>query len=151
MPAYHLVFENLHPRTLAATKRLMDARPHSQSRRKQLALMRTWLQEVSAVYGLKTPAIGFNKRAGHGIYLPEANTILMPHYSTVTLLHEFRHAMQHHTRRVKVLKLYEGDPTEEDARAWSLSLYHQVNPRGLRRLVEARKVYHLTLADLDAV
>jgi len=52
-------------------------------------------------------------------------------------LHEFRHHYQHHRHNV------EFGAMEDDARAWSLSLYHTVAPRRFRYLVENNMVIHL--------
>lgn len=132
---YHRRFRNQHRKTLDATRRLMrgwtDATVDAQWERSRL-----WLAEVSAVYGMTTPTLHKIRRGlGHGYYNIESHSIHMPYPSIVTLLHEFRHAYQHsHPSRMVA-------DVEDDARAWSLSLYYRVAPRTLRRLASQGRVF----------
>jgi len=134
---YHRRFRNQHRKTLDATRRLIKGwtavPPESQWEKSRL-----WLAEVSAVYGVSTPTLHHQPRgAGAGYYRHATNSIHMPYPSIVTLLHEFRHAYQHsHPSRMVADK-------EDDARAWSLSLYYRVAPRTLRRLVSEGRVLYM--------
>lgn len=124
---YHLKFRNIKPATKAATKRLMSNWSTSNPTGRE-AKMRTWLTEVSSIYGIQEPTLIVGDRyANYGYYRPATNTINMPYASIVTLLHEFRHALQ---------AFGQGRPgdVEDDARGWSLSLYYSVAPRTFRAL-----------------
>ena len=78
-----------------------------------------------------------------------AGTIMLPPtLSVVTLFHEFRHHMQATGAAVRLDRANE-QQAEEDARAWSLSLYYRSRPALFRRAVENGRIYHLTVADLD--
>lgn len=131
---YHRRFRNHHRKTVDATRRLI----HEWGRvgvEAQWHKSRRWLDEVSAVYEVPTPTLHRQPHgAGSGYYMISTNSIHMPHPSIVTLLHEFRHAYQHSRPERMVADV------EDDARAWSLSLYYKVAPRTLRRLAREGKV-----------
>jgi len=74
---------------------------------------------------------------GPGRYVVRSHTIEMSHFSVVTLLHEFRHAMQY---RPGIADVRPG--SEEDARAWSLSLFRLAAPRRFRRMCDAGRIIH---------
>lgn len=135
--AYHRRFRNQHRRTLEATRRLIRNWTAT-SIEGQWEKSRNWLEEASSVYGMRTPTLHHQRKgSGSGYYKPITNSIHMPHPSIVTLLHEFRHAYQHsHPSRMVA-------DVEDDARAWSLSLYYRVAPRSLRRLTQAGKVFFM--------
>lgn len=105
-----------------------------------------WVQAVAGVYGFQIPALAFNRQAGDGFYSPSKNEINMSKPSIVTLIHEFRHAMQSKQVATGFSRL--ARDVEHDARAWSLSLYFKVAPVSFRRLVAEGKIYHITMNDL---
>ena len=140
---YHLRFNNFHRSTLAATKTLIRGWGDS-TEEQRWQKMNVWLDDVSRVYGMIRPTLG--KTASHsGCYYINLNKIEIPHASVVTLLHEFRHAMQ----RQRVGRACEARDVEDDARAWSLSLYWKVAPRALTRLVNEGRVLHTTPSDFQ--
>lgn len=134
---YHRRFRNQHRKTLDATRRLIRGWTAT-STEGQWEKSRQWLEEVSTIYRMQTPTLHHqNRGVGSGYYRCDTNGIYMPYPSIVTLLHEFRHAYQYsHPSRMVADK-------EDDARAWSLSLYYRVAPRTLRRLAEQGKVLFL--------
>ena len=77
------------------------------------------------------------------------NEIHMAYPSIVTLIHEFRHAMQAQGK-ADVAITDNLNKVEDDARAWSLSIYYKVAPRMFRRLVREGKIFHITPDDLLA-
>ena len=87
-----------------------------------------WIARVSAIYGVTTPSFEFRpdeeNGGSNGFYSPKKNLIcLQKKISLVTLLHEFRHCMQHQGHKMI-------DPDiEEDARAWSMSLFKVAMPK----------------------
>ena len=133
MKPYHKRFKHIDHRTIEATRRLMEGwgRKDLVSRNRA---MRLWLDEVTSIYGLPEVAI---ERGLGDFYWPSLSTIHMRQPSLVTLMHEFRHHYQHHRQNVAF------EAMEDDARAWSLSLYHRVAPRRFRYLVENNMVIHL--------
>ena len=76
---------------------------------------------------------------GSGFYNQETNHIELPHYSVVTLLHEFKHAMQHLTNQPQ---------NEEVARGWSLSLFYKAAPKHFKRAVERAIIFFITPEDI---
>lgn len=134
---YHRRFRNQHRKTVLATRQLF-ADWTAVGVDGQWEKSRRWLTEVSAVYGVTVPTLHKQARgAGKGYYRADTNSIHMPYPSIVTLLHEFRHAYQHsHPSRMVADK-------EDDARAWSLSLYYRVAPRTLRRLAAQGRVLYM--------
>ena len=138
---YHKRYRHIHRGTLNATKRLF-AGWGDLTEQQRFDKSRQWLQEVSAVYYVNEPTLVIDRRAGTGFYQPWTNTIHMAYPSIVTLAHEFRHAYQHsHPSRMV-------SDIEDDARAWSLSLYHRVAPRTMRKLVQEGKIYFVTAQDM---
>lgn len=110
-----------------------------------------WLNLVSEHYNMEVPAVVHNPHAGAGYYLGLVNEIHMSKPSIITLLHEFRHAMQAQGKagpsfRPDLPEDARGG-VEDDARAWSLSLYYAVAPRTLKRLVTEGRVFHTSPAD----
>lgn len=133
-------FPNIDRRTVEATRRLIAARPWrgnpGRGGRAEFEAAyracRAWLEEASAVYGLRIPSLRIRSliliKHPYGCYVPANNTIHLPKFSVTTLAHEFRHAYQHQT----------GCPNgdEEDARGWSVSLIYLADPAFYRRAVE---------------
>lgn len=138
---YHTRFKKISPYVQRRTKWLMKRWGLND----QWAYMRAWLVLVSQHYGLKTPVLVQNEFAMTGYYAPTTNEIHMAYPSIITLLHEFRHAMQSQGWEWSA----PGGDREYDARAWSLSLYYAVAPKTLRRLVAEGRVLHTTLADFS--
>jgi hypothetical protein len=142
---YHRKFQNFKPETLAMTKVMLKDWSICNDSRKWIK-MQEWAQKASNAYGIPMPVIIDDSAAGWGFYRSADNTIHMSKPSVVTVIHEFRHALQRHNK-AKGFSNLETD-VEPDARAWSLSLYYKVAPRSFRRLVEEGKIFHTEMADL---
>jgi hypothetical protein len=124
---YHKKFRNIDLRTRRLTKNLLRGWKDCDAEQR-MDKMHTWLDGASSIYRMEPPRLNLDRGSGHGCYYPGRNTIHVPYPSVVTLLHEFRHAMQHQKGAGR------GVDIEDDARAWSLSLYYLVAPRTLTRL-----------------
>ncbi len=153
MSAYHRRFRRLDSRTLTATASLFASRPSRLNTGDAVAVMGEWLAAVSSIYNVPNPSLRIvtpAECAGSGCYLPDTDAILLPHPSVTTLLHEFRHHLQHHGAAM-IPSRWEPPALrhEEDARAWSLSLYHQVRPRLFARLVGEGQIFYVTTDDMD--
>ena len=137
MSRYHRRFRNPHRKAVDATRLLIRGWTASSDDAKW-EKSRQWLKTVSQVYRVETPKLFKQERGvGIGCYYPASNAIHMPYPSIVTLLHEFRHAYQHsHPSRMP-------QDIEDDARAWSLSLYYRVAPRTVRRLAAEGRILYL--------
>jgi len=142
---YHRRFRNFNRRTTDATRRLMVGWGRG-SQAERTAKMGAWLDEVAEIYELPRPELAVNASVNdRGFYSPRSNLIVLPQPSIVTLLHEFRHAMQYwgkagaHFRRSAPSEARGG--LEDDARAWSLSLYYTVAPRTFRRLAASGQIF----------
>ena len=136
MKPYHKRFTRFDRRTLVITKELRRGWSISTNQQKW-AKMNRWLEDATRIY--KAPAVSLYVGDGD-YYRPGRARIVMIKPSIITLLHEFRHHLQHTVAPEGTLM----SDIEDDARAWSLSLYHQIAPRTLRRLAEQNKVFHLT-------
>lgn len=152
MAAYHRRFRHIDQRVKDATDRLFRSRPSEGTPAEQHAKLDAWLNAASRVYGIPKPTLRFTNAAeacGHGCYVPALNEIRLPYASITTLLHEFRHAMQHHGFDMVESRFDpEHDRHEEDARAWSLSLYHTVRPGLFRRMIENGRIMYVLPDDL---
>lgn len=130
---YHQRFTRFKPATVNATKVLMRGWRDATAD-ERLTKAKAWVEEVAALYGMRTPQLVLNPRAGQGHYQPWNNEIHMAYMSIVTLIHEFRHAMQVQRGDGR------GRDPEDDARAWSLSLYYRTAPRAFVRLARAGEI-----------
>lgn len=145
---YHRRFNNISPFTVRRTRWLIRRWSVTDDR---WAAMRAWLVIVSERYRMVTPNLVNDRRAGSGYYRRDTNTIYLSKPSIITLLHEFRHAMQSQGAAGPSFRpdrdMEERGGVEDDARAWSLSLYYAVAPRTLKRLVSEGRVFHTSPAD----
>lgn len=147
---YHKRFTRFDDATVRATDALFAARPSQLSVEDRDVAFRGWVSTVSAVYGMDVPAFGWDDDAddaGGGYYRLADHSITMSpnHPSVTTLIHEFRHALQHAGKGAPMVS----PDIEEDARAWSLSLYFRVRPRLFSRMVTEGRLLHIDPADLD--
>lgn len=137
---YSDVYKNIDTRTIEETKQLIKNGfwKKNITEEARIDLCKTWLKGVSYIYKVNIPEFQFSsseasyRRTGGGIYEIQLETItLFKKFSLVTLLHEFRHHLQH----VKKIKMYK-DHKEEDARAWSVSLFKLSSPNSYKKSVE---------------
>jgi len=141
---YGNVFENINPKVIAETKKLIQSGiwDKGMSEEDKCIYMGIWVKNVSEIYGMEKPKLYFHndksakrhyKLSGGGRYYPSHNEIhLYKKISLVTLLHEFRHAMQYRLKEVKIYKKH----LEKDARAWSCSLYKLSAPKSYEKAVQ---------------
>lgn len=145
---YHKHFQNIRPFVVQRTRYMIkNWRGYNEEQR--WAAMRALLiiiccdERGYGGLGVRTPALVKNENSGHGYYDNLTNEIHMPYPSIITVLHEFRHAMQHQGAAGN------WRDAEHDARGWSLSLYHLAAPQTLERLVRQGQVLHTTIADFE--
>lgn len=142
---YHRRFRRFDRRTVEATEALFTARPSRLSPEERDAAFRAWVEAISDIYDMPRPALRWDEDAdfgGGGYYTPTSHTITMSpnHPSVTTLIHETRHALQHSGKGAPMVS----SDVEEDARAWSLSLFHRVRPRLFERLVREGRILHIS-------
>lgn len=142
---YHKKFQHFKPDALTITKTLLRDWGNSSDDLKWLK-MNAWLTRAAELYGIPRPNLVKDLSAGFGCYQPTQHKIRMSKPSVITLLHEFRHALQNHRRATGFN--YDPIEVEPDARAWSLSLYYKVAPRSFRRLVANGSIFHISVNDL---
>lgn len=145
---YSDVFKNIKGEVIQATKDLIKGGIFKKDLPKQdkAILMGLWIQVVSRAYDFEeVPKFYFvddraeYNRTGGGCYFPSKNEIYIFYKpSFTTLLHEFRHAMQFQ----KGIKMFRNEH-EEDARAWSVSLYKLSAPKTYKNAVE-KGLLHFT-------
>lgn len=142
-------FTRLKVDTLLVTKTLMNGF-YRLSGPAQFQRMEHWLSDVSSIYGIDTPtlALGTEEEAhGSGVYLVREQKIILPKCSIVSLMHEFRHHMQSSEAAPVGRSL---NAIEDDARAWSLSLFYAVKPKLFEKSVREGKIFYVNPEDLDA-
>ena len=146
---YHRRYKHFNQKTIRATKELMK-NWGDDDREKNLTKMKKWIQELSEIYQINFPMLKIVGFAGNGCYSPVMNEIYMTRLSIVTLLHEFRHAMQAQGKAPQFVQHELAEATggaEDDARAWSLSLYHKVAPRSFKRLASGNQIFFVSAED----
>jgi hypothetical protein len=142
---YHKSFRNFHSKTVEATNELFRKRPSQLSQEQAQEVFQEWIEKVSNNYNISVPQFEWNPEvvdAGGGVYIRSIEKIEMSHTSITTLLHEYRHHMQAKGARM----LYED--IEDDARAWSLSLYYKTRPNLFKRLVNEGRILHISAQEL---
>lgn len=135
--SYSRRFRHLDPRVIELTRDLVRARPWTLGPNAQLALARRWVEGAARVYRVEPPEVVWGS-ALLGGYAPSLHRIVLQEdrqLSVVTLLHEFRHSLQEVA-------------SEDDARAWSLSLFRRAAPRRFRRMVELGRLLYCDQDDL---
>lgn len=147
---YHKRFSRFSKETLSATDELFSKRPSRMTHEERDEAFREWIGTVSSVYDMEPPTFQWDEDAdmgGGGFYRLSDHSITMSpnHPSITTLIHEFRHALQHTNKGAPMVD----EDVEVDARAWSLSLYYQVRPALFERLVREGRIFHITPEDLD--
>jgi hypothetical protein len=140
---YSKVFTKIKPSVIALTTELVKAGIFKKdiSMQDKAIMMGLWVKKASEIYGMEAPKFyliggkdgkdGY-RATGGGCYIPSHHEIhIFKKASLTTLLHEFRHAMQFQQN----VKKFRNDH-EEDARAWSVSLYRLSAPNSYKRAVE---------------
>ena len=134
---YSRVYRKIHPKAIEAS-RLAAPRLWKGETADRVLFARLWLADMSRLYGI--PRVRFDfvddpvlyEESGGGRYIPNEHRIVLYHrWSFVTLAHEFRHAVQ---ASGFLEAMYLNDP-EEDARAWSVSLFRLSCPKSYKSAV----------------
>ena len=144
--AYHTRFTHLHPKVISRTATLVRAKPWAADDEAQEYMAREFVTDLAAVYGFDVPDVQIRATDSiafitDGYFDPGTWKIVLPRFSVVTLLHEFRHAMQH--ADVAGATFWpDRMENEHDARAWSCSVFYRAAPRRFRRMArEGRLLY----------
>lgn len=136
---YSTAFKNIKKEAIEVTKLLPKGGIWKKDipLEQKISACEKWLEEISSIYGIEVPEFRFDSsevmynQTGGGCYEPWNNRItLFKKFSMVTLLHEFRHHMQHQME----FGLYRND-IEEDARAWSVSLFKAACPKSYQNAI----------------
>lgn len=137
---YSKVYKNINKKVQLATKELIKEGfwKANFSQESKIEMSINWLEKVAKIYKVDIPKFEFidslakYHQTGGGQYNPNSKVITLFHkFSFTTLLHEFRHHMQHENN----IKMYKND-LEEDARAWSVSLFKLVAPKSYKKAHE---------------
>jgi len=127
---YSTKYRDLKPYAIEKTRAMIGDKGNTiwkQSKTRQAEIMEDWLSEMSKTYQIDKPTLKlYAEDCGSGMYVPELNLILLPKCSVVTLLHEFKHALQMQKDRKN---------TEKIARGWSISLFYRAKPKLYRTAV----------------
>jgi len=137
MKPYHKRFRRIHPAIQREARRMRRGWATKTVAEKQEAI-RVFVDAASGIYGIAKPNVQFAD--GSDWYLPAERIISLGEPSAITAWHEFRHHWQSETQEHFVATA----ELEDDARAWSLSLFFSVAPQTLQRLARQDRVIHLT-------
>jgi len=99
----------------------------------QMQHLRRLCDYLGAVYRVPVPSVEFGL---FPCYMPSLQTILLDKPSIISFLHEYRHHLQCYAG-----KQYKGLTIEQDARAWSLRIFHLGFPKMFEKAVKEGKVY----------
>ena len=148
---YSNAFNKIKPEVLGATRWLIEQGiwDKNLTNLDKTIIMGQWVQRCASLYEIPKPIFYYKYRGkdvetkyrqtGGGIYYEDSNTIyLYKKPSLVTLIHEFRHALQ--CKLNPKPKLW-GGSRETDARAWSLSIYKTVAPKSFERAARNGMLY----------
>jgi len=139
---YHLAYTVIKPEVV---KRLRDFivkdRPWRGTAEEKQVKFDALLHDLSEIYAIPQPTLHISDpehAMGSGFFNGTSNHIELPHYSVVTTLHEFKHALQHHLHQPQ---------NEEVARGWSLSLFYHAAPKHFKTAVERGIVFFIEQED----
>jgi len=142
MPApYERRYRHIDRRAIHTTRLLVRTRPWGRDAA-ALASARTWASRVAEVYGIEVPTVIIDRRHPDfrlfgDSYRPMNRTIVLGTFSVVSLAHEFRHHWQQQTGAHLTTRA----DAEDDARAWSLSLFRAAAPRRFARMAAAGRIH----------
>ena len=140
---YHIAYTQLKPAVVKIVRDfIVKARPWRGTAEEKQQKFEAVIKKLARHYNIRPPTVHISDpehAMGSGFYNQETNHIELPHYSVVTLLHEFKHAMQHLTNQPQ---------NEEVARGWSLSLFYKAAPKHFKRAVERAIIFFITPADI---
>lgn len=139
MTAHHLKFRNIRQDVQEASKQMRQGWSGMTELEQKYRIIE-WVSEVCRIYQIPQPDVifqantDFYTRRNYGLLV---GAIHLSKPSAITAWHEFRHHWQ-----AQKPDAWSGDE-EIDARNWSLSLFHSVAPRTLKRLAREGRVIHL--------
>lgn len=138
------------------TRDLAKARPWSKDPAEQEVMAQSWADDVAALYDVPAPAVLIDGMACH--FNPAERIVHLDRFSIVSLAHEVRHALQH--AGATGLPAWAttapggGAPgmllREDDARAWSLSLFRLSCPRRFERFAAEGRIEFVNPAPYQA-
>ena len=133
---YKQMYKNFKPEILNLTNAMFKTLPNvmgcrtvwSMPRKEAKIIFNVWLREASKIYKVKCPKLVFewNDETIDRMN-PITNTITLSKISVVNLLHEFKHWLDYNNNI---------NPSEKNARGWSVSLFNKVLPRRYTKAVE---------------
>lgn len=137
-------FRHLHPKAIEATKEVIKRKLWRSDVEVQREALQEWANKVALVYGITPPTVVLDPlsvAAGNGFYNASNNSIILPYYSVMTLLHTFRYAMQHQGAAGDVVQEDDtGEARVVDAAKWSMSLFYKSAPRRFKRMAREGRI-----------
>jgi len=130
---YHLMFRNIHRRTLEAIRRAKERGLWRVPEREGFEILRQLFRELSEIYNIPTPRL---VKARYEHYHIPSETIGLPKVSLVSALHEFRHHMQKYGYQ-------HYSDVEVDARAWSISAFYLALPEDFDRAWRRGRIWFM--------
>ncbi len=142
MPALANRFRRIKPAAVVVVRRMVrEGRFYRRSGEKKMDMLATLIRDLADVYGVPAPHVHMVDAPlnwlGGGEYDQSTNSIRIgAPYSLMTTLHEFRHMLQ--------FRMMPEPPSdvEDDAQAWSHSLFRLALPRLYRDSLRKGKFFH---------
>lgn len=131
---YNKKYTKLNKKTInAVRKAILEKRIFRVNSVERLEILDTLLSELSEIYGVDKPRLAVTT-INEGYYDLMTNTIYLSNkLSLVTLLHEFKHGLQH-------LKHLQN--SENIARGWSISLFSLASKKHFERAINKNLIIH---------
>jgi len=126
---YYLSYKNIEPKNIELVRSLIKGgyyKKDVEGKREDIIKL---VESFCEYYDIEVPEILFNKPTP--CYDTICNEIHLSNESIVSLLHEFKHCLQH----IKQLK-----NTEDIARGWSLSLFYRASKNNFTKLAKEDKI-----------
>lgn len=144
---YHRRFRNIRPEELKVTEGFFRGGPWRGSDDERQTLYERWARLSAQVYDIPPPLLELRLGSPEPIHGPgtyEMGTLVLYRWSVITLFHEFRHHMQF----LGIGPFEDAIAREDDARAWSCSLFYSVRPVAFRKAVRQGRILFMTAEDL---
>ncbi len=131
---YHKEYTKINEKTIKAVRKTIKKGLFKCNDNVRFCLLKELLKELEAVYNVQFKIKLLIEDNTDGYYNPHTKTIVLnSKLSLITLLHEFKHALQHLNNRTN---------SENIARGWSLSVYYKATPRLFERAVNKGLIIH---------
>lgn len=134
---YYLKYKNFNPKVINAVKKIIfEKKIFKASYKERFNILEELLKDLCEIYKIpyeKIPKLNITNK-GRGFYNLNTNKIYIDNnLSLITLLHEFKHFLQHINNKTN---------NEEIARGYSISLFYLCSPKHFINAVKKGLIIH---------